>query len=79
MTLKEVTSSALALPRRSRAKLLRDLASSLEDKHPGPPGSEMSEQEWIEEIERRVQEIDRGEAKLVPGAVVMKWLRRRAK
>jgi putative addiction module component (TIGR02574 family) len=77
--LQEVRESALALPLRSRAKLATELIRSLEVERPGPPGSERTEAEWKEEIKRRIDEHDRGEAKTVPGEEVMKWLRKRMK
>jgi len=90
MRLQEVRESALALPRRSREKLAQELAESVmskEDldilysrgKFKNPPGSERTEAEWEAEIKRRMEAHDRGEAKLIPGEQVMKWLRKRMK
>jgi putative addiction module component (TIGR02574 family) len=80
MKLQEVRESALALPLRSRAKLATELIRSLDDgPQGGPPSSERTEAEWKEEIKRRMEAIDRGEMKLIPGEVVMKRLRARIK
>jgi putative addiction module component (TIGR02574 family) len=90
MKLQEVRESALALPLRSRAKLAQELTESVmseqdldilysRGKFKNPPGSERTEAEWREEIKRRMEAHDRGEAKTVPGEVVMEWLRKRMK
>jgi putative addiction module component (TIGR02574 family) len=90
MKLQEVRESALALPRRSREKLAQELAESVmseqdldilysRGKFKNPPGSERTEAEWKEEIRRRIEAHDRGEAETVPGEVVMEWLRKRIK
>ena len=80
MKLQEVRESALALPLRSRAKLATELIRSLEDgPRGGPPGSERAEAEWKEEIKKRMEAHDRGEAKTIPGEEVMAWLRKRMK
>jgi putative addiction module component (TIGR02574 family) len=74
----------------SREQLAKELAESVmneEDldifhsrgKLKNPPGSERTEEEWEAEIKRRMEAHDRGEAKTVPGEVVMKWLRKRMK
>lgn len=77
MKLKEVRESALALPERSRMKLVNDLIKSLMDK--SVPGSERPEAEWEEEIKRRLEAHDRGEAETVPGDEILEWLRQRMK
>jgi putative addiction module component (TIGR02574 family) len=90
MKLQEVRESALALPLRSRKKLAQELTESVMNKEDldilysrgkfkNPPGSERTEAEWKEEIQRRMEAHDRGEAKTVPGEEVMKWLRKRMK
>ena len=48
----QLLQDALQLPEDQRAELACELLDSLTS---GPPGSEVSEEEWIAEIERRVQ------------------------
>ena len=58
----ELLNQALALPRGERASLARELIASLDDPHDDPAAVEAA---WLEEIERRVQEVKDGTAELV--------------
>ncbi len=62
MKLQEVRESALALPRRSREKLLKELQRSLDDEilHVCPPGV-LSEDDpnFLKNIEARIDAYDR--------------------
>ena len=62
----------LALPRAQRARYARELIASLEDAQ-GPD----SEAAWLAEIERRVQELDAGEAEPVAWSDLRARLRAR--
>jgi len=81
MKLQEVRESALALPLRSRKKLVQDLTESVlsEEKPKYGSHSESVASEWNQEIKRRMDEHARGEAKTVPGEKVMAFLRKRMK
>jgi len=62
MKLQEVRESALALPRRSREKLVKYLAESLEDPH---PKLTKVEAEGLAEAEARIDAYERGELKTI--------------
>jgi putative addiction module component (TIGR02574 family) len=62
--MEQVEREALSLPGEERARLAEKLWESLDDS--GAPLSEA----WVEEIERRRQEVRAGSAKPVPGAEV---------
>ncbi len=81
MKLQEVRESALALPLRSRKKLAQELADSVvnEEEWGSCFASESIAIDWKEEIKRRMDEYERGEAKTVPGEKVMAYLRKRMK
>jgi putative addiction module component (TIGR02574 family) len=69
MKLQEVRESALALPRRSREKLLNELRQSLDDeKHPACPPGVLSDRNpnFMKIIEARLDAYDRGEDKGIP-------------
>lgn len=55
---------ALALQRSDRARLAQELLWSLEDARDDKPAD--VEAAWAAEIERRLGDLDRGEAKTVP-------------
>lgn len=55
----ELFSTALALPTSERARLAHQLLRSLE-----LPESEQSDQEWQDELERRVEEVVGGSTEL---------------
>jgi hypothetical protein len=66
MKLKEVRNSALSLPERSRAKLLRDLVESFK-------GSK-SEADWVADAEARIDAYDRGELKTLSGEKFVRYI-----
>jgi len=68
----EVATAALALPPEARAELAERLLSSLDDTN--QPALDAA---VVEEIERRIDQIDRGEVTLLPGDEVMARLRAR--
>jgi hypothetical protein len=63
MKLQEVRESALALPRRSRVKLFKYLAKSLEEVR---PKLTRIEADCLAEAEARIDAYERGELKTVP-------------
>jgi putative addiction module component (TIGR02574 family) len=76
-----VRNAALQLTPRDRAALLHDLLDSLE----GMPDAELEptepvqlSDEWMAEIQRRVEEIKSGKAVLLDGPTVMAELRKKA-
>jgi len=71
-TLTELKEKASRLSEAERAALALSLIESLD----GPPDPGV-EEAWRIEIERRVGEIDRGEAHLIPGDEVFARVRRR--
>jgi len=80
MKLKEVRESALALPLRSRKKLLADLQESLGDGqiHPRPPGVLSEDDPNFEAIiQARVLAYERGEVKAIPWEEVRERMQRR--
>ncbi len=60
MSSDDILPAALALPVKERAKLARDLLESL---HEGDDGD--VEAAWVEEIDRRAQQVEDGTAELV--------------
>ena len=71
-TLTELKEKASKLSEAERAALALSLIESLD----GPPDPGV-EEAWRIEIERRVGEIERGEAQLIPGDEVFARVRRR--
>ena len=71
-TLTELKEKASRLSDAERAELALSLIESLD----GPPDPGV-EEAWRVEIERRVGEIERGEAQLIPGDEVFGRVRRR--
>ena len=65
-----VTEDALSLPADARLKLVETLLTSL-----NLPAGEDIDRAWGEEAERRVTQIEAGEAKLVAGEEVFARLR----
>jgi putative addiction module component (TIGR02574 family) len=70
--LADLKQHVLELPLHERAELALSIIESLD----GPPDPDV-EAAWQREIERRCAEIDRGEAKLIPGDEVMERVRRK--
>jgi putative addiction module component (TIGR02574 family) len=58
----ELLKKALALPPEARAALAGSLLESLDDTEDAP-----AEQEWSREIARRIEELDSGKVKPIPG------------
>lgn len=72
--LRKIRQAALALPEAARNELCRNLLVSLEPQE-GLVSEEEAEASWLPEIRRRVAEIDRGEAQMIPHAEVMRKAR----
>ncbi len=70
LAMDRVIDEALSLPADVRVKLAEKLLASL-----NPHVDEEIDQLWANEAERRVAQIDAGEAKLVPGEQVFKRIR----
>ena len=62
---KSIIASALQLPREERARVAREIIASLDE-----PADQNVEAAWLAEVERRLDEVERGSAKLVPWDVV---------
>jgi putative addiction module component (TIGR02574 family) len=71
-TLSELKKKAAQLPEHERAELALSLIESLD----GPADSDV-EEAWAKEIERRVRQLEKGEAKLLPAEDVFARIRRR--
>ena len=69
--LAELKEKAAQLPEPERAELALSLIESLD----GPPDKGV-EEAWDREISRRIAEIERGDAKLIPADEVFTRLRR---
>jgi putative addiction module component (TIGR02574 family) len=65
-----VTDEALSLPADARLSLVEKLLTSL-----NLPVDKEIDRLWAEEAERRVTQIDAGEAKLIPGEEVFSRIR----
>jgi len=72
--LERMKSEALRLPEAERAELAHSLVASLDG--PADPGAEA---EWDAEIQRRLDEIDSGTAKLVDREEMRRTIRARMK
>ncbi|MEY4580849.1 MAG: hypothetical protein RL701_5552 [Pseudomonadota bacterium] len=59
MSSDEILPAALALPAKERAKLAREILQSLEASDPS------AEAAWLDEIERRAEQVEDGTAQLV--------------
>ena len=69
MSREQILAEAKALDPREREELIEDLRQIVDDDELTP--------EQLAEIRRRVAEMDRGEAVMVPGEQVMRELRER--
>jgi putative addiction module component (TIGR02574 family) len=67
-----IASAALALPPDARIELAERLLSSLD-----LPEQAAIDAAWAEEVERRIDQLDRGEATVIPGDILMAKLRGR--
>ena len=65
MSRNAVLAQALQLPPEERADVAKLLIASLDD-----PAEEGVEAAWLAEVERRLQDVDRGTAKFEPWEVV---------
>lgn len=70
--LESITSAAMSLPERERAKLARDLVASLD----GPADASVTDA-WDAEICRRINEIESGKAELLDADEVIARARAR--
>ena len=60
---KNLLEQALELPRTDRATLARDIIASLDDPL---ESAEDIQAAWLEEVERRLADVDAGRAKTIP-------------
>lgn len=65
-----VVDEALSLPTEARLRLVDKLIAGL-----NPPSDKEVDRIWAQEAEKRVSEIDRGKAKIVPGEKVFARIR----
>jgi putative addiction module component (TIGR02574 family) len=66
----ELSRKARALPPEERVRLAQELLSSVQD------SDEEIQAAWAEEIERRLEEVENGTAKLIPAEEVFAEIRR---
>jgi putative addiction module component (TIGR02574 family) len=71
-TLSDLKKKAAQLPEQERAELALSLIESLD----GPADADV-EKAWAQEIERRVRQVEKGEAELIPAEEVFARIRRR--
>jgi putative addiction module component (TIGR02574 family) len=71
-TLSDLKKKAAQLPEQERAELALSLIESLD----GPADPDV-EEAWVQEIERRVRQVEKGEAELIPAEEVFARIRRR--
>jgi putative addiction module component (TIGR02574 family) len=71
-TLSDLTKKAAQLPEQERAELALTLIESLD----GPADPDV-EEAWAQEIERRVRQVEKGEAELIRAEEVFARIRRR--
>lgn len=69
--LREIVGQALGLTRPDREELVQELLSSLDEE----PLNEV-DQAWVQEAERRLQELTDGTVKGIPGSHVIPDIRR---
>ncbi len=62
---RSIIDSALKLPREERARVAREIIASLD----GPSDQDV-DAAWLAEVERRLDEVERGAAALVPWETV---------
>jgi putative addiction module component (TIGR02574 family) len=65
--IKKLMKEVLQRPQKERAVMASRLIASLE-----PPGPHHIEKEWKQEIQRRIREVENGQAKMIPWAQVKK-------
>ena len=71
-TLSELKKKAAQLPEHERAELALSLIESLDG-----PADPDAEEAWAKEIDRRVRQLEKGEANLLPAEDVFARIRRR--
>lgn len=71
-TLSDLKKKAAQLPEQERAELALSLIESLD----GPADPDV-EEAWAQEIDRRVRQVEKGEAELIPAEEVFARIRRR--
>lgn len=71
-TLSDLKKKAAQLPEQERAELALSLIESLDG-----PADPDGEEAWAQEIERRVRQVEKGEALLIPAEEVFARIRRR--
>ena len=74
MSSDDLLPAALALSARERAKLARDLLESLHDDDDGDV-----EAAWVQEIDRRAQQVEDGTAELIEWGVAREEIAQRLK
>jgi|HubBroStandDraft_1064217.scaffolds.fasta_scaffold04537_5 putative addiction module component (TIGR02574 family) len=74
----EVSQFAHALPERQRILLAESLLESIGPEDEKPSAAEI-DATWGEEIKRRLDEIDSGAVKMIPGKVVLAEMKARRK
>jgi hypothetical protein len=70
LTKKQIVEAAMSLDEADREEVVDELLRSLDE-----PSRAEIESAWVEEIERREQQIERGESKWVPGEESLEALR----
>ena len=68
----DILRTALSLDPNERAEIAASLIASLD-----PPKDEDIEAAWAEEIQRRIESIDKGDVQLIPSDEVMRAMRER--
>ncbi|HWN66135.1 MAG TPA: addiction module protein [Haliangium sp.] len=75
--MQNVLADALALPTKERAELIGQLLESLDVPADETLDTDAWETSWIEELNRRIAELQAGQAHLVPAEAVFASLRER--
>lgn len=75
ITKDDILTAALALTESERAEIAERLLRTLDGPEPTPEEQAEIDAAWVEEIERRAQEIDEGKSHLIPGDEIMRRLR----
>lgn len=76
-SIKELTDTLLTLPRKERADLAFRLLESLDRETEDAAETEEMDALWMNEVQRRVEEVESGRVDLIPGEEVMKEARYR--
>ncbi len=70
MDLQTLEAEALHLPKEERARLIQRLVLSLD-----APSAQELRADWLNEAQRRAEELDNGTTQAIPGAEVLKKAR----